>query len=283
MSINFLSMLERPVAFHRVFVDVTGCANAALLLSQIHYWHPRAGKEDWFHKTSEEWSEEIGLTVRELETARRTLVNLGVIEYRRAGMPAKPYYRLDHDRLNALLAAIYNARNADVCSAENAKQDTRKTQDMSRGKRVAKYSETTSSTFTDVQVGNKPCAPGKPARIDFLSILIADGVSEQTAADFIAHRKSLRAPLTQTALDAIKREAAAARLSLEAALAECVMRGWRGFKAEWVLKTESQPVRQGAAAPFDPVAFVNQNRVGQRPGLQGFDSDPFDSLKVVNP
>lgn len=161
MGINFLSMLERPVAFQRVFVDVTGCANAALLLSQIHYWHPRTGNGDWFHKTADEWRDEIGLTKRELETARRTLVNLGVIEYRRAGMPAKPYYRLDADRLNAILASIYHARNADSSYAENAKQDARNTQNMSCEKRAAKRAETTAettTTFANAQV----VPPAKP-------------------------------------------------------------------------------------------------------------------------
>lgn len=60
------------------------------------------------------------------------------------------------------------------------------------------------------------------------------GVAPQIAADFKALRAKLRAPITQTAMDGIRRESAKAGLGLDAALAMCCERGWRGFKAEWV-------------------------------------------------
>lgn len=60
------------------------------------------------------------------------------------------------------------------------------------------------------------------------------GVDAQIASDFIALRHKLRAPITKTAVDGIKREAAKAGLTLNSALAMCCERGWRGFKAEWV-------------------------------------------------
>lgn len=59
-------------------------------------------------------------------------------------------------------------------------------------------------------------------------------VSDQVWRDFTSHRKAQRAPITATALSGIRREADQVGWTLEAALAECVSRGWRGFKAEWV-------------------------------------------------
>jgi hypothetical protein len=50
----------------------------------------------------------------------------------------------------------------------------------------------------------------------------------------MAMRKAKRAPLTQTALDGIQREAAKAGMGLHDALAMCCARGWQGFKADWV-------------------------------------------------
>jgi len=47
-------------------------------------------------------------------------------------------------------------------------------------------------------------------------------------------RKAKRSPLTDTALDAIKSEAAVAGFTLNAALTECCARGWQGFRADWV-------------------------------------------------
>ncbi len=78
-----------------------------------------------------------------------------------------------------------------------------------------------------------------PSGVDFGS------VSPQVVADFLAHRKAMRASVTQTALSGIAREAAKANMSLEVALAMCCARGWRGFKAEWVTNApQAQPSRQ---------------------------------------
>jgi hypothetical protein len=63
------------------------------------------------------------------------------------------------------------------------------------------------------------------------------GVSEQVWIDFLAHRKAKRAPLSQTALTAIIKEAEKASVSLEEALIVCLTRGWQGFNAEWMKKT----------------------------------------------
>lgn len=277
-NINFLSMLERPVAFHRVFVDLTGCANAALLLSQVFYWHPRSGKEDWFHKTAEEWNQEIGLSVRELETARRMLVNLGVIQYRRAGMPAKPYYRLDHERLNALLAAIYNARNVDASYAENAEQDTRNTHNMLREKRAAKRSETTAetteTTFANAQVV-EPTAK-KPGR----KTAMPEGFSPNATHRQIADEEQVSLPEEFVKFCDYHAANASRYADWDAAL-----RTWLRNAAKFARSAPA--ARRAGAAAFDPVAYVNQNRVGPRPGLQSFEGDPFAAaqaeMKVVNP
>lgn len=52
--------------------------------------------------------------------------------------------------------------------------------------------------------------------------------------DFLKIRKAKKAPMTATALEGIKREAAKAGWPLNDAIRECVTRGWQGFKAEWV-------------------------------------------------
>jgi len=67
-----------------------------------------------------------------------------------------------------------------------------------------------------------------------------DEVTEQTWIDYLQLRKQKRADLTLTALDALKREARKAGWSLEAVLRECIVRGWTGFKAEWIEKKESK-------------------------------------------
>lgn len=61
-----------------------------------------------------------------------------------------------------------------------------------------------------------------------------EGVTIQTWQDFQKLRKTQKAPLTQSAVDGIQREAIKAGWSLDDAMRECCARGWRGFKADWV-------------------------------------------------
>ena len=61
-------------------------------------------------------------------------------------------------------------------------------------------------------------------------------VSKKTWDDFLKHRRNVKAPLTETALKGITSEAKKASVSLEEALTMCQVRGWRGFKSDWVEK-----------------------------------------------
>ena len=60
------------------------------------------------------------------------------------------------------------------------------------------------------------------------------GVSNSVWQDFLKHRRAKKAPLTETAMDGIEREAERAGWGLEDALRETITRGWQSFKAEWV-------------------------------------------------
>lgn len=59
-------------------------------------------------------------------------------------------------------------------------------------------------------------------------------VPDSVWLDFLAIRKAKRAPLTDTALAGIEKQARAAGMDLAAALAMCCERGWQGFDAGWV-------------------------------------------------
>ena len=62
-----------------------------------------------------------------------------------------------------------------------------------------------------------------------------EGVSQSVWQEFVNHRKSKKAQVTQLVIDGIQKEADKAGFSLEDALKEVVVRNWQGFKAEWVL------------------------------------------------
>lgn len=102
---DVLTLLDRPIAFHRCFVDLTGSITAALFLSQAVYWQRRVPEDraGWWFKSQTEWTEEIGLSRREQETARLRLKQIGVLQEERRGVPAKLWYRIDEDTLSVLL------------------------------------------------------------------------------------------------------------------------------------------------------------------------------------
>jgi uncharacterized protein YdaU (DUF1376 family) len=65
-----------------------------------------------------------------------------------------------------------------------------------------------------------------------------EGVSDSVWHEFIAHRKSKKARVTQLVVDGIQEQARIAGWSLEDALKETIVRNWQSFKADWV-KDES--------------------------------------------
>ena len=68
------------------------------------------------------------------------------------------------------------------------------------------------------------------------TVAAPDGVSEKVWESFVDARKAKKAPITELVIADIKKQAALAGWTLDAALTETVVRGWRSFKAEWVTK-----------------------------------------------
>lgn len=75
-----------------------------------------------------------------------------------------------------------------------------------------------------------------------------DDVNEQTWQDFLTLRKSKRAPVTETVMAAMQREADKAGVTLEIALQTCCETGWQGFNAGWYAnRTAAQSGGQATA------------------------------------
>lgn len=82
--------------------------------------------------------------------------------------------------------------------------------------------------------GSKPNdEPKEKPKRKRITVAKPEGVSEQVWTDFCALRNKRRAPITETALKGIQREADKAGITLNEALSICCERGWQGFKAEW--------------------------------------------------
>lgn len=92
---------------------------------------------------------------------------------------------------------------------------------------------------------DKPKAPKRPA------VERPEDVSEQTWADWLAHRKAKRATVTATVLSKLRSEAQRAGVTLDEAMATCAANGWQGFNAEWLNKTNGRAVGVRRAPGFN--------------------------------
>ena len=72
-------------------------------------------------------------------------------------------------------------------------------------------------------------------------------LSESLMADFLKVRKAKAAPLTETAIAGIRREADKAGLSMVEAITECVECNWQGFRADWHAERKGKAKTNGNA------------------------------------
>lgn len=73
--------------------------------------------------------------------------------------------------------------------------------------------------------------------------------------DFEALRKVKKAPITDTVINNIGKEADKAGWTFSQALEEMVVRGWTGFKADWVNKTDNKDKPKSTNPQLNPADF----------------------------
>ena len=99
-------------------------------------------------------------------------------------------------------------------------------------------------------------APRRKQKFDARAHLLALGVDSQIATDFIELRKGKRAPITPTVIKSLQNESDKAGITLGEALTTCCLRGWSGFRADW-LRENTRPAAKRAPTPenFDAVDY----------------------------
>jgi len=108
------------------------------------------------------------------------------------------------------------------------------------------------------QSTNQPINTGASAKRVKPAAVMPEGVTESVWNDFLAIRKAKRAPLTQTALEDIQREASKAGMELQKVLQVCCARGWQGFSAEWAANA-----KPGAGTP-QAMSFAERDELAKR-------------------
>lgn len=113
--------------------------------------------------------------------------------------------------------------------------------------------------FTDVNnIKKKPEKLKKP-----------DSVSDGVWDDFLKHRRAKKAPVTETVIRSIEREAEKIGWSLDKALAEVCARGWQGFKADWIVQKinnggfDNRPAKMSYADTLQQAAMTAVNNLNK--------------------
>ncbi|MFP0526832.1 DNA-binding protein [Acinetobacter baumannii] len=241
------AMNEQPIAFNKHYVFL-GCGiNGALMLSQLVYWTSRTkDSEGWIFKTHHEWTQETGLTRREQDTARATLKSLKFISEKKMGVPRRVYYRVERENLYQALIEysesidINSMHNSAILNAQNSHTECTNPPDCMHNSAILNaqirpsntentYREYTENT-TDII-----CAESAPKTQKFKAkdFLLKNGVSEQTATEYLDLRNRKKKPVTQRALQLVFKQAQEAKLSNERVFQIIVVRGWESFKAAW--------------------------------------------------
>ncbi|WP_313383170.1 replication protein [Pantoea sp.] len=181
---NLISLLDRPIAYQACFVRFGG-VTGAVLLSQLVYWHNRMDGS-WFYKTQKEIKSETGLSRDEQETARRRLISAGVLEEARRGVPAKLFFRVKADRLEALLlksedkpqSSMRESRNQE--SSEPATKNAnmphaslRKAHSPASGKPAFIHTVDYQETTTEITTETVRQASPSQQQVDYQSVLTA--------------------------------------------------------------------------------------------------------------
>lgn len=280
---DLMRTIGRPIAYHPALARMVGGVNAAIFLSQLIYWDERMeDAELGVYKTAEQWEAETGLSVREQTTARRQLRDRGLITETHKRIEHKLYFKLDRGAFDRLIAGAGEAENPEqqyvdslnaetqFGNSENANTETPKAPSPNHPKR----SSLIKTEITTETTEEKNTKKENSSAFSFEHWPV--NPSPEVWADYLQHRKAIKAPLTQTAanrLGAEARRAMAMGYSVDDFLAECMLRGWRGGKADWLTRGMSQDQQGGGQAArggkFDPNAFLEQRRKDRMKGCQG--------------
>lgn len=99
--------------------------NEAILLgelaSEFMYWRHRGEARDgWFFSTMENLEARIPLCDKTIRKTVNNLVDAGLIETKRAGLPAKKYYRFNEEKLRQLFEESFDGKQVAEKNSEQA-------------------------------------------------------------------------------------------------------------------------------------------------------------------
>lgn len=168
---------------------------------------------------------------------------------------------MDRKASNAQRQAAYRQRRL-VARDSETKDKQRTNNAVTHYSGVSDDTITTTTTITNETIpdGIDSVSKRKSTKTLSVSDLVAEGVEQQHAEDWLTVRKAKRAPLTRAAWNDVKAEAAKAAIVPAEAVRIAASSSWQGFKASWL-----------APAKNASVSTVRQSTSGTHGGYEKFD------------
>ncbi|EQA09541.1 DNA replication protein [Glaesserella parasuis] len=253
-----LRQLGQPIAYYPQLAKPLGGVTAAILFGQLFFWQDKTSNPLGVYKTQAELEQETGLSRREQETARKKLVELGILVETHKRLEHRIYFKLDLVKFDALMDDIREEAKPPLPNVTNEHSPMAESDIREEAKPPFVNTENTSEN-TNNNTSLTGSINAREKKSADLILLESFGITEQLAKDFIVHRKSFKAPITETALKGFQREADKAKIPIQQAIAISIERGWRGFNAGWdwqndgvSAKNPQNPSARNTSKPFIP-------------------------------
>ncbi|MDE3964173.1 DNA replication protein [Glaesserella parasuis] len=253
-----LRQLGQPIAYYPQLAKPLGGVTAAILFGQLFFWQDKTSNPLGVYKTQAELEQETGLSRREQETARKKLVELGILVETHKRLEHRIYFKLDLVKFDALMDDIREEAKPPLPNVTNEHSPMAESDIREEAKPPFVNTENTSEN-TNNNTSLTGSINAREKKSADLILLEKFGITEQLAKDFIVHRKSFKAPITETALKGFQREADKAKIPIQQAIVISIERGWRGFNAGWdwqndgvSAKNPQNPSARNTSKPFIP-------------------------------
>lgn len=279
--------------------------NESIILQQLHYWLQKSKKVinnyKWVYNSMPQWCDQFPFWSE--KTIKRTMQSLresGIVVAEHLSDNTRDrslFYRIDYDKLSKckrtkwpdplgqndpmdedkMTRCIYSQRLQTETTTETTKKIQKKGASTPTNNEPKPLESAKAASVIQSQDGSTVVSKKTKQAIEK-----PVDVEEQTWSDFLELRKAKRSPLTQTALNAIRKEAGKAGLSLDSAISECCARGWVGFKSDWL----SSSSKNGSAQKEEKFSvsdyIFGQGKYSEKREVKDiFDIEVLDSGGVI--
>jgi hypothetical protein len=122
----FRQFFDKPIAYHRIYADITKGFDTGVLLSQINYWWKTMNYKP-FYKSEDSFCGELYMTKYQFRQAKDTLIALNCISVERKGLPARLYYTVNEEVIIEHITSFVKVTKLDLLGSQNKSCEGHKT------------------------------------------------------------------------------------------------------------------------------------------------------------